>query len=271
MRKSRAGTRADISLVCFLGLIMALMVFLSAQTANFAELNLIFCVQTVILLVTYFTGSLITGLALSGLTVLGYGGYNIYQSLSTGLPPPARLYFFILWMPLLTLAFWGFVSGTSRLSHANRNMCEALKTLGRVDEATGLPNIRAYAGIMPIYMGLARRYGLSLGVIAGKAMPSGSAKEVSLEDIREMIAAAEKSMRVEDEIFTISLGADYVYAVVLLMVKPDDGEVVLSRMKKLKAPEGVSLKLGYCPYSPKENMSPQLILKKALATVGEDF
>ena len=269
MQRNRSIARTDIALVCFLGLIMALLVFLSLAPGNYAEMNLLVCAQVITLLTVYFSGSLVAGLSMAAAVVLVYGGYQVYQCLTLGIVPPARLFFFVLWVPLMTFTFWSFVSSVRVMQKANGKMQEALDTLKSVDERTGLANMRAYINMAPIYMSISRRYRISLGIVIGRAVSAAyRGKELTTEELTSVSMAVENAIRTEDEIFIITDRTPYIFAVMMLMVRPDDGAIVLDRMSHLDIPDSVRVELGYYSYQPEtEDLTAQSLLERALESI----
>ena len=272
MRRNRAIARTDIAMICFLGLIMALLVFLSLSPGNYAEQNLLVCAQVIILMTVYFSGSLVAGLSMAVVVVLAYGGYHVYQSLALGTATPARLFFFVIWTPLMTLAFWRFVNSVRVMEKANGKMQEALDTLKSVDERTGMANMRAYANMAPIYMSISRRYRISMCLVVGRALSTAyRGKDLTTEELTGVATAVEDAFRTEDEVFILTQSAPHIFAIMLLMVRPDDDEIVLNRMSNLEIPQTVILELGSYSYQPEiEQLSVQELLERAIASIDKN-
>ena len=270
MKRNRAIASMDIALVCLVGLFLALFVFLAFQMQHVVELSLVFCVEALIVLAVYFKGSLALGLTLSGLGVLGYGGYTLYRCLVEGAAPPARLYFFVLWIPLVTLFFWAFIRQSHALAVANGKMREDLDTLNTTDEETGMRNLRAYVNTMPAYMSLAKRYGLGLGLVTARVGDGGETGAVPTADLKQAVTALEDAMRVEDDVFLVSQ-VPYTFALVLLMQKNEDCAVVLERLRATEMPQTVWVDYGYLLYEHgDESVTAQHLLERALSKAAPE-
>lgn len=270
MRRDRTVAFADITLICFLCLFLLLLVFVSFQSQYAAEAIVIFCVELVILLIVYFNPSLVLGLVLSGTMVLVYGGYTLYFSLVRGIVPD-RLYFFLLWIPLITWSFWAFIVRTGELAMENSKLRADLeKTYRTVDQETGLPNLRAYTMTVPGYMSLIQRHKLGLYLVTVKVVPSQPQRAVSQEDLRGLTAAFEEILRTEDEIFLVSR-APYTYALMLLRKKEGAYDLVLERLKRVNPPDGLRLEYGSTTYKHTDDaeINAQQLLTQAQAHEGD--
>lgn len=164
MRQSKGTLMTDIALLALLALSFAGIVFIAIDSEYIVANSLALTATALVLVITYFT-SLGVGLLVDAIALLVFLAYNLFTYLPTGQTPPIGIYFWLAWMPIMTVAMSFFTRGTKALMVENRDLITKLDRYVTIDDITGLRNLRAFDGDAATYMRFIKRTGAALTVV----------------------------------------------------------------------------------------------------------
>lgn len=164
MRRSKGMLMADLALLALLVLSFVGIVFMAIDAEYIVPNSLGLTATVVVLVVTYFT-TLGIGLLANVVALLVFIAYNVLTYLPTGQTPPIGIYFWLVWMPLMTVSMHLFTRATRILMRDNEAMQDKLDRFVTIDPATGLKNLRGFVLDAPIAMRRAKRPGTTLSLL----------------------------------------------------------------------------------------------------------
>ncbi|MSS64057.1 GGDEF domain-containing protein [Velocimicrobium porci] len=234
MKKSRYRIEGDFSFLAILLLILVCLVFTGNSAEQWAINIAMFCVASMAFLVTYFI-SITAGLIVDLLILFVYVSYILYGVIHTGDPIDMQLYFWMIWIPLTTIAFHFFTKNMNQLQEENRELKQRVEELALYDEATGLENLYSFENECVIYMRIAERYKMSLILLVWELRYENEisrlmGKQKFAEQIKDISGVAQKSLRKEDSLFLLR-DTPYLWGTIMF-TNPGGEAIVIDRLKK---------------------------------------
>lgn len=274
MNKRRIRLEGDLSFLALILLILVCLIFTGGSAAEQWGVNIaMFCAASLSFLVTYFF-SITAGLVTDLLILFVYINYILLGVFRTGETIDVRLYFWLLWIPVTTVAFHFFSNSMKQLQEENVRLLQQVEELTMVDEATGLENLYSFENNCAIYMRIAERYNMPMVLLVWELRYESEVrrllgKQKFGEQVKFITDVAQKVLRKEDALFMLS---DSPQLWGTIMFTNEGGEaIVIERFKKKleeerkgKAGEKVQLdmRFGAAVYT-KEGQVPLELLEQA--------
>lgn len=281
MNKKKIRLEGDLSLLALVLLILVCLIFAGNGMQEQWEINIaMFCAASISLLVTYFF-SITAGLVTDLLVLFVYINYILYEVFRSGETIDLRLYFWIIWIPLTTVAFHFFVDSTKRLQTENEGLQQRVEELTMRDETTGLENLYSFENTCLVYMRIAERYNMSLVLLVWDLRYENEIKRLLgkqkfAEEIRTISAVARKTLREEDSLFLLQ-DSPHLWGTVMFTNSGGEAKVVERLKEKLEEEwqgEGkekiqIDLRFGIA-FHENGNRAPLGLLEKAKKRLSYD-
>lgn len=234
-KKKKMKLEGDLSFLAIIVLILLCLMFIGNGASEQWGLNiLMFCAGSVAFLVTYFF-SITSGLMVDLIVLFGYVTYILYEVIQTGGQVDASLYFWIIWIPAMTVAIHFFTLYTNRVQKENEGLKRQVEDLALRDEATGLENLYSFENTCIVYMRIAERYKMSLVMIVWelryeKEVRRLLGKQKFEENIQIISKVARKTLREEDSLFLLQ-DSPYLWGTILFTNEGGEARAI-SRLKE---------------------------------------
>lgn len=235
MNKKKLRLEGDLSFLALVLLILVCLIFTGNTLQEQWGVNIaMFCAASVAFLVTYFF-SITAGLIIDLLVLFIYINYILYGVIRTGNPIDTYVYFWILWIPMVTVAFHLFTANAKQLQTENTELRQRVEELALFDEDTGLENLYSFENASLVYMRIAERYNMSMVLLVWELRYESEVrrllgKQKFKEEIRMISEVARKTLRVEDSLFLLQ---DSPHLWGTIMFTNPGGEVkVIERLKE---------------------------------------
>lgn len=274
MHNKRNSVTSDLSflsiiVLCFLGI-----TFLSINSANIVQNSVMLCITSSLLIITYTT-TIAVGLIANAAVVFLFLAYNLIQSARLGIPVSSNIYFWIIWMPLLTVAVAIYCHTPQKLLSENNRLHGQLNKLATVDDLTELKNIRGFDNDAQIYMKVSKRYNMKLVLMLWRLrfpreLEMMIGKEAMPQAIQRISDVIRDDLRTEDVVYLLD-DKPYLWGT-LLFTNPDMISTMVNRVKQkvydvdlsefTKIPPPLDLIVGYVEYNG-EDFTPFAFLGRA--------
>lgn len=264
----------DISFLLIIVLIFIGMIFFSIDNVNITFDCAMLLIVSIILIVTYFY-SFKVSLILNGIFIVGLMSFALTKSINMGIVIPFRIYFWIIWSPLITLAFGLYVIRVQKINAENIILREQIRKFTTIDELTQMNNLLAFETDAKVYMSIARRYKMELTLVVWEIMNQSELEEIfEKERLNKMIVLISDAIKItlRNEDLVYFMGSDPYTWGVLLFTKPEAVNMVSQRVatkikevdlkKYTKNNIDLDLLTGIIQYDGK-NMTPLAFLKQA--------
>lgn len=208
MRKKNLRLEGDLSFLALILLFLVCLIFTGNSKTEQWGINIaMFCSASVSFLVTYFA-SLTAGLVMNLLILFVYINYILFGVYRTGNAIDVQLYFWLIWIPVTTVAFHFFSSSMKQLQDENVKLQQRVEELTMVDETTGLENLYSFENNCRIYMRIADRYKMSMVLMVWELRYENEVrrllgKQKFEEQIQFVTNVARKVLRKEDNLFIL--------------------------------------------------------------------
>ncbi len=281
MKNRRISLVTDLAFLATVVLSFGGTIFLSLDAANIVQNSIMLCIVCVIILLTYMT-NMTVGLIANAAVIFLFLAYRLVESARTGVPVSVSSYFWIFWMPLITVAVAVYCQMPQRLQAENTLMHSQLIKLTTVDDLTELRNIRGFDIDAQTYMKISKRYELDLVLILWKfrysrELEKAIGSEAMPEAARAVSDAIRDSLRTEDVVYLLD-DAPYLWGT-LLFTNPAMTEIMIDRVKQsvfsldmsryAKLPPPLDLNIGVMEYG-KEETTPFAFLEQAKRTLDSN-
>lgn len=221
----------DFSYFALLILIFALAIFLALDPENLARNGIILGASFIALLFAYFS-TLNSALVVSAVLVLLVAGVSVMFAVRNGTGIPLGTYFFIAWIPLMTVCMYHFTRQLNQLKTENGRLLTQLAQLVSIDTTTGLKNLRAFENDAIVYMKISKRYKMQLAMLVWQLK-----YQTELGEIVGMPAAVSRisdalqgCLRAEDAVYIV--GDDPYRWGVMLFTNIAQLDIILGRVKE---------------------------------------
>lgn len=242
--KRKRGLEGDLSFLAILLLLLICLVFTGNSSEELWGMNLImFCAASVACLVTYFytvTAGLITDL----LTLFGYVSYILYGVMRNGAVLNEQLYFWLLWIPIMTVAVHFFTLSMKKLQEENVELSQRVEELTRYDVTTGLENLYSFEDECVIYMRIAERYKMPLHLVVCDLRYENEVRRLMgrqkfEQQVQFISRVMRKTLRVEDSLFLLG-DSPYLWGVIMF-ADEKGAQIAVNRLKDKMAEEEKAL------------------------------
>ncbi len=198
---------SDLSFVALLVLAFIGINYFSLDSGNSIQNGIFLSVAAVVLIITYFT-TLLIGLAINAALIFLLTAYRVIISANTGISIPANTIFWIVWLPLTTLALSSFVSSSQKLQKRNTELSQQLDKFSTIDSYSSQKNIRAYEMESVIYMKIAARYKMNLWLIVWRLKYLDDFRRIigkdNMQDAVQLLSKTmQNSLRGEDSLYIL--------------------------------------------------------------------
>lgn len=240
----RTALLTDLAFLALIALCFAGFVLLSLDATQLLRNAVMLCVTALVLLITYFT-TLIVGLVADAVAVFLFVAYTLIFVVQKGTPVPWGTYFWIAWIPLVTVALSLFAHNTHRLQSENRELRDQISRLGTIDELTNLRNMRAFERDAKNYMNIAKRYDMQLVLIVWRfRYPEAWLLADAKESLPHVVCCVSDAicgvLREEDTVYMLD-DDPYLWGT-LLFTNPDATTQLAKRVR-----ESVRNKINFLP------------------------
>lgn len=267
MKRDRLSLQMDMGLLLWLIVLYGVVVTSAIMITPELTMPLIVFANLLFILVVlaYYFG-ITFALVSSILTVFGVSSYLLYRLFMLGQPIESIWYFWMAALPLGAVGMGLFQAYAGRLKARSDELAAINDRLTVVDEATGIPNERACASDMHIFVTLCARHKLPLCYLQIRLRYYDDLLRITgregMQDVqRSLIDSIRESLRQEDKIYSMdergTLG-------VILVTDAPGARIVASRIReKVAKPQGQSrsandplkrlnlqLSIGYAVYEP---------------------
>lgn len=164
MDKADRPLKDKLPFLALLVLLFAGMLFLAFDSAHMTQNSIMLCGCLIVLLVTYYL-SLSKGLATAVAVLLLLAVYTLIDCTLTGAPIQGYVFFWMAWLPLLTVALHLFVQRTVELRNQNVELTTRLYFAAMTDNKTGLKNMRFFDHDAHRYLGISANYSVELYLV----------------------------------------------------------------------------------------------------------
>ncbi len=234
MNNRRNSIRADFAFLSIVALCFGGTIFLMLNSANIVQNSIMLCIVCIVILLTYIT-SMAVGLIANAAVIFLFLAYHLVLSARTGVPVSYNSYFWILWMPLITVAVAVYCQMPHRLQAENQLLHSQLIKLATVDDLTELRNIRGFEIDAMSYMKISKRYNMKLVLILWKfryykELEYAIGTESIPEAVRGVSDAIRDNLRTEDVVYLLD-DTPYLWGT-LLFTNPEMTEVMVNRVKQ---------------------------------------
>ncbi len=274
MNNRKNSLRTDLAFFSIVVLSFCGTIFLMLNTASIVQNSIMLCIVCVVILLTYLT-SMAVGLIANAAVIFLFLAYHLVLAARTGVPVSYSSYFWILWMPLITLAVAVYCQMPHRLQAENHLLHGQLIKLTTVDDLTELRNIRGFEIDALTYMKISKRYDMKLVLILWKfryykELGNAIGAQSIPEAVRGVSDAIRDNLRTEDVVYLLD-DTPYLWGT-LLFTNPQMTEVMVNRVKQsvfsvdlskyTKQPPPMDLNVGVLEYQG-EDITPFAFLEKA--------
>jgi len=246
--------------LCFIAI-----VFISGDPDRYLLNIILLNVGFLIAIATYFT-NVTTGLVLNMVFIFGYGTVTLYQTVIQGQTAAGQSYFWLIMIPLLTVAVWMLTLSSKQMQTQIEQLRTTNASLATLDENTNLRNTRSFHNDADVFMALSARYSLPLTLLVihvkywDEVRNLISGAQVA-EAIRDVSRLSESSIRMNDTLYMLS--KDNPTWAMLLFTDREGAGVVTDRLKQRllafntvefadKYKVKLDLVVGFVQYNPEE-------------------
>lgn len=225
----------------FLGLFLEIFVIISIFTinkdSNMDILNFVMlCITFFTIMITY-TGGKVVGLILSSITIFLYASYIFYINLAMNIEINYICYIWMVCIPIVAITSGKLSSNITVLQNTNRNLKEEYENLVRIDEQTGLGNIKLFYRDLDREMSKSKRHKVPCTLMLVKLPYYKEIKKIIGENktnklIKDISNVISQCTRNEDEIYTIE---NDTIAIIMPNTDINGADIVRNRIK-----EGIS-------------------------------
>lgn len=232
MKKRNTVLEGDLSFLALLLLILIGLVFTGNSGGDWGIHVVMFCAASVSMLITYFV-SVTAGLVTDMLILFAYVSYVLWGVISSGKAVDVQLYFWIIWIPLMTVALHFFCRSFVRLAEEKSELTEQLEQFSVTDEETGLPNINSFEKECAVYMRISQRYNMEMLLLVWELRYENEVRRLLgkkrfFEQIRLISAVARKNLRKEDSLFLLH-NSPYLWGTIMFTNK-EGADIVKERL-----------------------------------------
>ncbi len=230
MNNRITGRATDFSYIALLVLIFAATVFISANTSNVARDTIILGLSLIPFLFAYFS-TLTAALVVCSVVVLIMTATTVMVAFINGTRIPVTTYFFIAWIPLMTLCVNSFTKQLRNMQDKNRSLSDEFDRLSTIEPYTGLKNLRAFENDAKVYMNISNRYGMDLVMVVWQLRYQEELSQIVRIPlaIKRVSAAIRATLRKEDSLYVVD---ENPYRLgLMLLTKIDSLDIVLYRVK----------------------------------------
>lgn len=234
MKRNRSSILSDSAFLLLFLLCFICIVFAAGDPNRYME-NIIFLnAAFMVAIITYFT-TVTAGLILNILIIFGYGTFTLYQTIVAGQAVGVQNYFWIIMIPLLTVAAWMLTHANKQLQSENTQLQKQIATLATMDEATLLKNSRSFQRDATVFMALSTRYKIPLTLLVVRVKYWDELSRIISEaQMTEMIYdlsnLSETSIRMNDSLYMLNI-EDPTWGM-LIFTDRDGAEVVIRRLRE---------------------------------------
>lgn len=208
MKRNKIRLKSDLSFLTIILLMLVCLIFTGSSSQEKWGINVVmFCAGGIAVLIAYFY-SLTAALIADLLIVFAYVSYILYGVLRTGNVVDEQLYFWIIWIPLITVAFHFFSENMNALQAKNVELNQRLEELALFDEETNLGNLYNFENNCLIYMRIAERYNMPLVLLVWELRYENEVqrllgKKKFSEEVRAISQVSRQILREEDSLFLV--------------------------------------------------------------------
>lgn len=276
MNRRTGGLLSDLGLLFFIILCFVGVLFVSGDPNHYMERILLLNIALLIAIVTYFT-SMTFGLVLNIVFIFGYGTYTLYQAIVIGETVGMDTYFWMLMVPLYTVAVWMLSLGMKRLQTENNALRDSNARFATMDRNTNLRNAMLFQKDATVYMALSTRYNIPLTLLVMQVKYWNEVRRMVSDDqmsmaLFELSQLSEKSIRSNDSIYM--LDNEKATWGLLLFTDKDGAKIVMDRLRDNARQMGglertggyqvdMQLRIGGCQYDAESVKSPLDWIEKA--------
>lgn len=196
-RKNEFSMTMDLSFPAFLILQAICITFMAADYRHLAYNACMLCLAMGIFILVYLAG-IEMGLIFLMPYVAGVTIFHVLEALRTG-EAQGRGWFWILWPVASAAVIHQFVKNSRRVEKEKEELIAGMSQFITFDEEAGMHNLLAFERDAKVYMGIAHRYRIKLGLLLWK-QDSIDKKNGGLAGISMQL---KEGMRKEDLIYII--------------------------------------------------------------------
>ncbi|MDO4273957.1 MAG: GGDEF domain-containing protein [Eubacteriales bacterium] len=238
MKKHNYSLQSDLSFLALLLLILVGIVFTGNGGDKWEIHVLMYCAASVSMLITYFV-SVTAGLITDMLILFAYVSYVLWGVIRSGETVDSQLYFWIIWIPLVTTALYFFCRSHTRLQEENNELLEQLERFSVVDEETNLPNINNFEEECAVYMRISKRYDMHMMLLVWELRYEDEVRKLLgkkrfSQQIKVISEVAQKNLRTEDSVFLLR-SSPYLWGTI--MFTNAEGERIVKKRLRDKLEE----------------------------------
>lgn len=233
VRRNRSSLVSDLGFLGFLVLMFICIVFIAGSGNDYIQNIIILNIAFLLALVTYFT-TVTAGLTLNLAFIFCYGFFIVYQTVSRGETIGISTYFWLVMVPLITVALWLFTSSSRELQAENERLRKTAANLATVDENTDLRNSIAFQKDSSLFTGISSRYGLPLTLLVIKVKYWNEIRRLIPEEqlseaIYDVSQLSQSSIRTNDALYLLDK-EDATWGL-LLFTDREGAKIVIERIK----------------------------------------
>ncbi len=225
----------------FLGLFLEIFVIIAIFTinkdSNMDILNFVMlCITFFTIMITY-TGGKVVGLILSSITIFLYASYIFYINLVMNIEINYICYIWMACIPIVAITSGSLSSNIVLLQNTNRKLKEEYENLVRIDEQTGLGNVKLFYRDLDREMSKSKRHKVPCTLMLVKLPYYKEIKNIIGENktnklIKDISNVILQCTRNEDERYTIE---NDTIAIIMPNTDINGADIVRNRIK-----EGIS-------------------------------
>lgn len=224
-------------LALFLEIFVIIAIFTINKDSNTDVLNFVMiCITFFTIMITY-TGGKVVGLILSSVTIFLYASYIFYINLVMNIDINYICYIWMVCIPTVAITSGKLSSNIMLLQNANIKLKDEYENLVRIDEQTGLGNIKLFYRDLDREMSKSKRHKIPCTLMLVKLPYYKDIKKIIGENktnklIKDISSVILKCTRNEDERYTIE---NDTIAIIMPNTDINGANIVRNRIK-----EGIS-------------------------------
>ncbi len=232
---TKISKRIDLIHILLTAMFFSLIIAYSLMGLNEDAMN-IFLVFIVMVgsIVGYYT-TITAGILYSIIYIFSYASFHIFLNISRGIPVSVDVYFWMITVPLFTLAFAYYGGLIRNIQEQNSNLKKENAELVVIDKETGLLSSQTFFNELQAYMKINERYHIEVYLMLVKIKYENEVIKILGESkynriVNEISNAINSLLREEDRKYI--LRDANMFGLILLSNK-DGGRYIKNRIKEM--------------------------------------